>query len=413
MAQVDRRLGLTARLAQCIRDGRQPGKTRFSIHELLAQRVLGLVAGYEDASDHNALRADSALKVAVGRRPNQADLATQPTLCRFENQITARELLHMARAFLSLFVDMHKTMPPRRIVLDFDATDDPTHGQQVLSGFHGYYGCHCFVPLVITAQCDDGPQEPLLAILRPGKSHASRGAAAILRRILQVIQSAFPGTAVLFRGDSGFALPELYDLCEDHHIEFAIGLPKNHRLKARAQPFVDQAYTRFFSTGQTTQVFGDFLYQAETWRHPRRVIVKTEIIASHRDDPNIRFVVTNDMHRSPEALYQSYRQRGDMESRIDELKNDCFSGRTSCHRFEVNQLRLFMALAAYWLFARFRMGLADPKLRVAQVETLRTRLVKVAARVVETVRRVTFSFPSHYPFKNAWLDAANWTGVML
>ncbi len=196
MAQVDQRLGLTARLAQCIRDRRQSKKTRFTAHELLAQRIFGLVAGYEDANDHDSLRADSALKVAVGRRPDQSDLATQPTLSRFENRITVRELVHMARTFLELFVDMHRGKPPSRIVLDFDATDDPTHGQQVLSGFHGYYDRHCFLPLVITAQCDGGPHEPLLAILRPGKSHAAKGTASILKRILEVIRSGLPETEI-------------------------------------------------------------------------------------------------------------------------------------------------------------------------------------------------------------------------
>jgi hypothetical protein len=407
LAQLDRQVGLTDRLAQCLIDRRQHNKTRFTHPEMLRQRILALAAGYEDTIDHNTLCADPALKVAAGRQPRgQSHLAGQSTLSRFENRVTRRELRDLGYAFVDFFIDQHAASPPGRIILDFDATDDPTHGQQEFAEFHGFYDCHCYVPLFVTALCDDGSHEPVMALLRPGRSHAARSAPALFRRLIQRLKHALPKTAILFRADSGFAIPKLYDACEDHGVQYGIGLPTNPVLQRLALPVIDQAYERFFATGETVQVFGDFFYQAETWRHPRRVVCKAEIIAAHRDDLNLRFVVTNDMHRSPEAAYKLYIQRGDMESRVDELKNDCFSGRTSCHRFLPNQFRLFLALAAYWLFVLLRQRLARPELRVAQVQTLRMRLVKVAARVIESVRRVRFALPTPYPWIDDWLQAA-------
>jgi hypothetical protein len=323
-----------------------------------------------------------------------------------ENRVTRRELLDLGYAFVDFFIHQHAASPPGRIILDFDATDDPTHGQQEFAEFHGFYDCHCFVPLFATALCDDGPHEPIIALLRPGRSHAARSAPALFRRLIERLKQALPRTSILFRADSGFAIPELYDTCEDLGVQYGIGLPKNPVLEGLARPFIDQAYERFFVTGETVQVFGEFFYQAKTWRHPRRVVCKAEIIAAHRDDLNLRFVVTNDMHRSPEATYKLYRQRGDMESRVDELKNGCFSGRTSCHRFVANQFRLFLALAAYWLFVLLRQRLATPELQVAQVPTLRMRFIKVAARVIESVRRVSFALPTPYPWIDDWLQAA-------
>lgn len=407
LAQLDQQVGLIDRLARCLVDRRQASKTRFSHLEMLRQRTLALAAGYEDALDHNALCADPALKVATGRQPiEQPHLAGQSTLSRFENRVTARELVDLGYAFVDFFIDRHAQAPPGRILLDFDATDDPTHGQQQFAQFHGFYDCHCYVPLVATAICDDGPHEPILALLRPGRSHAARSAPGLFRRLVQRLKQALPKTSILFRADSGFAVPELYDACEDLGVQYGIGLPKNPVLVERALPLVDQAYDQFFVSGETAQVFGEFLYQAESWRHPRRVICKAEIIAAHHNEANLRFVVTNDMLRSPEEAYKLYILRGDMESRVDELKNGCFSGRTSCHRFLANQFRLFLALAAYWLFVLLRQELATPELRVAQVPTLRMRFIKVAARVTESVRRVKFSLPTPYPWIDDWIQAA-------
>lgn len=406
LVQAERSIGLTKRLARCLHDSRQPGKIRFSHEELLRQRILGIAAGYEDANDHNTLRADPALKIAAGRLPlSEPDLATQPTLSRFENSIGPGELLKMAYAIVDIFIDQYRKKPPAKMVIDFDATDDPTHGDQQLSLYHGYYNTHCYVPLIGTAICDGGPHEPIMAVLRSGHSHAAHGAPSVLGRFIERVRQALPTTAIAFRGDSGFATPALYELCEQRRIHYGLGLAKNEVLERHAKPFVELAYQQFFAAGQTTQVFGEFLYRADSWPHPRRVIVKAEIIAGHHGDPNVRFVVTNDMHEDPQHVYQTYVKRGDMESRIDELKNDCFSGRTSCHSFYANQFRLLLALAAYLLFTWLRQRIDDQELRVAQVATLRTRLIKVAARVFERARHVKLSLPSQYPWIDVWLKA--------
>ena len=177
VAKADQRLGLTARLAACLVDWRQAAKVRHRMHELLAQRVYQIAAGYEDCNDAADLRHDPVLKTAVGRLPKTGrDLASQPTLSRFENGVGRRELWQMARQLVECFIEQHAQSRPRRIILDFDATEDPTHGQQQLAGFHGYYGEHCYLPLIVTAQVDAGPQELVVALLRRGRSHASANA---------------------------------------------------------------------------------------------------------------------------------------------------------------------------------------------------------------------------------------------
>lgn len=407
LAQLERRVGLIRRMAECLIDKRDPRKVKVALEEMLKQRIFGIAAGYEDCNDHDTLCADPMLKVAAGRCPeSDDDLASQPTLSRFENRVTRRELVRMAYALLDDFIDDHVTRPPKRIVLDVDATDDPTHGQQELEGFHGYYETHCYVPAFCFASCDDGPHEPILGVLRPGRIHASRGVPGLVRRYVLRIRGAMPSTTMVFRADAGMAIPEIYSTCESLGMGYAIGLIRNAVLERLAEPFVQQGKQLFEETQRTVQVFGEFDYQAETWPHARRVVVKAEIIASHKDEVNLRFVVTDGMQLSPEDLYEFYVQRGDVESRIDELKNDCFSGRTSCHRFLANQFRLLMHLAAYRLLVLLRRHLRDPQLAVAQVETLRVRVIKVAAKVVESVRRVLFSLAGNYPWIDDWLDAA-------
>ena len=209
VAEVDRVLGLTAQMAAVLGDSRQAGKVRHAVHDLLRQRIYQIAAGYEDCNDADQLRGDPVLKVAAGRLPETgADLASQPTLSRFENSVSRRQLYGLAHVFLDLFVARHVAAPPARIILDLDATDDETHGQQELAGFHGYYDEHCYLPLVVTAELDDGAQELLAFVLRPGRATASRGAVAVLKRIRQRLRPALPRTTLVLRGDSGFGLPQ-------------------------------------------------------------------------------------------------------------------------------------------------------------------------------------------------------------
>ncbi len=407
VAEFDRRRGLTSRLAACLDDRRAARRVRVSVLEMLRQRVLGIVAGYEDCIDHNSLRRDPILKLAAGRAPlTEADLASQPTLSRFENGVGVRELLALGRAIVEDFVEGRRRRPPRTIVFDFDATDDPTHGQQELEFYHGYYGTHCYLPLLVFAQCDGGAQEPIAAVLRPGNSGAARGVPGILRRIVAQVAEALPETRLVFRGDSGMAGPAVYEMAERLGVRYVIGLATNPRLAQQAESLVARARALFAETGDKVRIFDEFAYQAETWTHPRRVIVKAEVMPSHPHETNVRFVVTDLDEPAPEALYAFYIARGDAECRIKELKLDCFSGRTSCHRFLANQFRLLLHLAAYRLLVLLRSGLANPELRRAQVETLRRRLLKVGALVTESVRRVVLHLASNYPWKDDWIAAA-------
>jgi len=397
---VDDRLGLTQRLAGCLTDRREPAKVRHDLLALLRQRIYQIALGYEDCNDADHLRADPALKLAVGRAPMESDLASQPTLSRLENQIGWRECWRISEALLDCYLTRHRKRPPRRLVLDVDATDDETHGHQQLAFFHGYYDEHCYLPLLVFAQAEGkGEQELIGALLRPGNVHGGHRALAIVERMVSRLRQAFPGCRIELRADSALALPEVYDGCEKLAIPYTISLPKNERLKEIAQPWVRDADAIHAETGETVQVFGEFLHAAHTWSHERRVIVKAEVMSQGE---NPRFVVTSRSNLAPEALYRFYCQRGDPENRIKELKLDLKADRLSCHRFWANQFRLLLHAAAYVLMQAMRAALGGTELARAQVTTLRLRLLKVGARVRESVRRVWVQLPSAYPWFHLW-----------
>lgn len=321
IAQADRRLGLTRQLAACLADARDPRKVEHQLSELFAQRVYQIAAGYEDCNDADDLRHDLVLKTAVGRLPQTGrDLASQPTLSRFENSVTRRELWAMAQVLVEQFIARHSATRPKYLVLDFDATDDETHGQQQFAEFHGFYDTHCYLPLIVTAQVNDGPQELLVALLRRGRSHASRGALAVLKRLVARLRRQWPGLPILVRGDSGFAIPALYDWCEsqDAPVRYLIGLAQNPRLRALAEPRLHAARAEHGRTGEKVRRLHSARYAAKPWPHRRRVLIKAEV--TDRGD-NPRFVVTNLRGRAA-GLYDLYAARGEMENRIKELKCD-------------------------------------------------------------------------------------------
>jgi Transposase DDE domain group 1 len=400
LREIDERLGLTVRLAQCLPDAREQAKVRHSILAQLRQRIYQIACGYEDANDATQLRRDPALKLAVGRAPSAPDLASQPTLSRLENAATPRLCWQLSEAFVEAYIAQHRDRPPSRIVLDPDATDDPTHGQQELSFYHGYYQEHCYLPLLIFAQAEGtGEQQLIGAILRPGNAHAGRRAMAILRRIVLRLRAAFPACQVELRADSGLALPEVYAGCERLELPYTISLPRNDRLIALAAPGLAEARALHVESGETVQRFGEFRYAAESWPASQRVIVKAEVM---RQGENPRFVVTTRTDADPESLYRFYCQRGDPENRIKELKLDLKADRLSCHRFWSNQFRLLLHAAAYVLLQAMRRGLAGTELAAAQAVTLQLRLLKVGARIIESVRRVRVSLPSAYPWLSLW-----------
>jgi hypothetical protein len=401
VAEADRRVGLTRKLAACLADARDPQKIAHQLPELLAQRVYQIAAGYADCNDADDLRHDPVLKTAVGRLPQTGrDLASQPTLSRFENRVTRRELWAMAQVLVEQFIARHATTRPKYLILDFDATDDETHGQQQFAEFHGFYDTHCYLPLIVTAQVDGGPQELLVALLRRGRSHASRGALAVLKRLVARLRQQWPGLPIILRGDSGFALPALYDWCEsqDVPVRYLIGLAQNPRLRAVAEPHLQAARAEHERTGEKVRRLHSARYAAKPWPHRRRVLIKAEV-TDKGDNP--RFVVTNLRGRAA-GLYDLYAARGEMENRIKELKCDLQMDRTSCHRFVANQFRVLLHAAAFVLCCALREALADTELAQAQVGTLQRRLLKLGVRVKETARRVWLQFASSCPLQSLW-----------
>jgi hypothetical protein len=397
---LDEELGVCALLGGCIREWRERGKIKQTIVEMVRQRVFGICCGYEDCNDAERLRDDPLLKLALGRAPASGRaLASQPTLSRLENAVARGDLVRMAAAMVALFVERHRGRAPERIVLDGDATDDPTHGQQELEFYHAYYGCHCYLPLLLYATADGGEEELVAAVLRPGNRHAGHWLAALLRRVVVRLRAAFPETEIVFRGDAGMALPEVYNYCEQAGVGYLISLPKNSRLLAKAADDLSAAEAAYAETGEKVRRFGEFGYAAETWPYERRVIVKAEVMAKGE---NPRFVVTNLPDPDPERVYAFYVGRGEVENRIKELKNDLLSGRTSCHRFLANQFRLLLHGAAFLLLQGLRRLLAGTQFARAQAGTLRLQLLKVAAQVCETTRRIWVHLPTSYPYRGAW-----------
>jgi len=256
------------------------------------------------------------------------------------------------------------------------------------------------LPLVVTAEVDDGTQELLAFVLRPGRSTASRGAVAVLRRIRKRLEQALPNTKLVLRGDSGFGLPEVYDWCEGQEkpVDYVLGLAQNSRLNDLAQPYMHDAETIYEETGEPVRRFHEFEYAAHTWSHPRRVILKAEVTV---EGPNPRFIVTN-MAGDPEELYDLYARRGEAENRSKELKNDLKIDRTSCHRFRANQLRVLLHAAAFVLVSCLRGTLAGTAWAQAQLCTLQRDLLKLGVRVKESVRRVLLQFASSCPVQELW-----------
>lgn len=400
LRDMDRKIGLIDGLARCLSDPRQPGKVRHTLEVLVGQRMFQMAAGYEDCNDANFLRTDPAFKLALERALSDPPLASQSTLSRLENRITRQDCYRLSEALLDSYVARHREAPPKRIILDFDPTDDETHGQQQFAFYHGHYGSHCYLPLLVFAQREgEGEQELLAAVLRAGNVHGAKRALALLRRLVKRLRAAFPKCRIEFRGDSAFALPEIYDGCEKLRVGYTISLPQNAVLLRLAGPWLDCAEQLFQERKETVQVFGQFFYQAGSWTRPRRVIVKAEWMA---EGANPRFVVTSSGALTPRSRYRFYCQRGDVENRIKELKEGLHADRLSCHRFLANQFRLLLHGAAYVLLQALRARLVGTPLARAQVGTLRLKLLKVGAQIRESARRFLVSLPSAYPWFEEW-----------
>ncbi len=402
LSRIDERLGLTRRFAYAVEDRRQPGKVRHEQEKLLQQRILQICCGYEDCNDADTLRFDPAFQAALKRLPGRPSsvLASQPTLSRLEERVCRRDLMETSSFLVDLWIERlrkggHKAW--KKIVLDFDSTDDPAHGQQQMIMFHGYYDQWQYLPLLVFHR-----GWLVAAVLRPGNAHDSRGVLAVLRRLAERIWEEFPKAQIVLRGDAGLAMPEIYEFCEAWGIPYVLGLGKNSRLLSRARHLMKKARIRFEQTEEKSKLFGAFRHRAKTWQKARRIVVKAEVLPQG-DNP--RFLVTN-MEEDPASLYQFYVDRGAMENQIKDLKNALLADRLSCQKFLSNQFRLLLHAAAYILMFSLREQLEKTSLASAQMDTLRLRLIKIGAKVVTTARRVWFHLASSHPSAPIWTRLA-------
>jgi len=396
LREVDKHLGLTDAINRRIPDPRNPFYTVHQQKTMLAQRIFGIALGYEDLNDHQSLREDPLFQI-ISERGIKEDipLASPPTLCRLENRVNRKALAEIAKVFVETFIASHTTKPDV-LILDFDATDDPVHGNQEKRFFHGYYDNYCFLPLYVFCG-----SQLLVAYLRPSNIDPALHSRAILKLLIKRIRQQWPNVKIIFRGDSGFCRWRLMRWCDRNDVGYIVGIARNAVLEGLAQQWTDQSARLFKQTGQKQRLFGEFVYAAKTWDCQRRVIVKAEHL---QQGANSRFVVTN-LEGEPQKLYDElYCQRGEAENRIKEQQLGLFADRTSCHDFVANQFRVLLSAAAYILVDTLRReGLANTELANAQVGTIRLKLLKIGARVVHSVRRIVIHLAGGYPFKDIFI----------
>ncbi len=400
--QAEERLGICRGLSGCIAEWRDPTKVVHPLVDLVSQRVYQLVGGYEDANDSNQLRHDPIYKIACDRLPQLGKhaLGSQPTITRLENHVSPSETERMRRFFVDHFIAQYER-PPKELWLDIDGWDAPTHGDQQLSLFHGYYGQSMYFPVLIN-EATSG--YPIVLQLRAGNSHPGKGVAGILRWLFWRLKRAWPEVKLYFRADAGFALPEIFRVCERAQVGYVIGFASNAVVKRKIEARLEQARVVSCLTGDKARLFEDVYYQAASWAAPRRLVMKAEWLLK---GPNPRFVLTN-LDLPPQALYDSlYVQRGaDSEHRIKELKLGIQATRLSCQSFVANQFRLLLSQAAYVLMLALRQAAHGTQFATAQVSRLRAALIKGAARVKVSARRVVVELAAFSPFATEMMAIA-------
>ena len=388
LRQADRCLGLSASMAKALEDSRRRASCTHNLQSLVRQRLYALALGYEDLNDHHSLRHDLAIQTAVER---DSALASASTLCRWENRADRSAAWRLHEVLVEQFIGSYRRAP-KRLILDFDATDDAVHGKQEGRFFHGYYDQYCFLPLYVF--CGD---QLLVSYLRPSKLDAAQHAWAILALLVKRLRQAWPKVRIVLRADSGFCRWRMLRWCERHQVDYLVGIARNDRLMAQAQPFIEAAARAFQSTQRKQRHFHLMYYAARTWDRRRRIVVKAEHTAQ---GSNPRYVVTN-LRAEPKYLYDRlYCARGEMENRIKEQQLDLFADRTSCHTWWANQFRLLLSSFAYTLLEAIRrLALHGTDLANAYVGTIRLKLLKIGAVIVRNTRRVRFLLSSAYPYQ--------------
>jgi hypothetical protein len=415
LREADRKIGLLSRVSKCFSDHRQSELIEHELGELLGQRIYGLALGYEDLNDHEELRHDPLLAVVAGKRKLQEPLAGKSTLNRLELSPSGsplenryHKITYSSEALDALLVDIFleaHARAPRQIVLDLDVTDTPLYGQQEDRFFHGYYNEYCYLPLYIF--CGD---HLLCARQRASNQDASAGSREEVARIVKQIRQRWPKVRIILRADSGFCREELMGWCEQNRVDYVLGLARNARLQRTIAPQLQEAKQEHQRTGKAARVFAEFSYRTrKSWSRARRVVAKAEYLEKGE---NPRFVVTS---LPPEpwaaaALYEkTYCARGEMENRIKEQLS-LFADRMSTESLRANQLRLYFSSLAYVLVHGLRrLALAGTQWAHAQVQTIRLRLLKIAAEVRLSVRRIWVSYSNAYPWKEMF--AAAWVAL--
>lgn len=421
--QFDEQIGLTAGFAAALSDRRYGPFVDHTFEEMARSRIYGILAGYADQNDHDQLRCDPVFKLLAGRQPSDDELASQPTLSRFENAIDIPSLQRLQDVFIDQFLASFDE-PPRRLTFDIDTFDDPTHGQQQLTFFHGYYEQYQYQPRLITCAQND---QVVMACLLHGTAHAALSADDDLEYLAQCLRQRWPDVLIEVRGDSGMAVPAMYEVCERLEVPYSFGLRLNPVLKRRSDALLAEAVERYEQTGQPQRLFTAFWYQAGSWAASRWVVVKCE---AGSQGTNRRAMVTNRLGARvlPQAAYDEYADRGESENRNKEIKCGLEADRLSDHRYLANLFRLYLHAAALNLLARLRNNIADPPppprveselpiearspyqkrryfnrrrqhdpLGEGHAATWRMRLIKVAARVTETTRRIVVRLSGSWP----------------
>jgi len=415
---IDDQLGLTRRVAACLVDRRDPSRVTHTLTDLVAQRVFGLACGYADANDADRLADDPIQKLLLDRHPiTGTALASQPTLSRFEHTPGPRALYRMGRELAATVIDHHRARldgRASRITIDLDVTDDPTHGAQQLSFFHGHYRTWCYLPSLAFLTFDQEPEQYLCAaVLRPGNAATVTGARGVIQGLVALLREAFPGTTIRVRLDGGFAHPALFADLERARVEYVVAMAGNAVLARHVEPLMPAVRTHVAATDTTAHVYGDTRYRAKSWPHARRVIMKAEVVVGEGKAPrdNPRFVITN-LRQSPQWIYERvYCQRGDIENRIKELHDGLQIDRTSCTTFWANQLRVLLTATAYVLLQDLRRHAATTTYARAQVSTLRERLLKIGVWIQARVRRFILHLPAAYADRDAWTTIAHHVGA--
>jgi hypothetical protein len=424
--QFDQQIRLTEQFAAALDDQRDAALARQSLLSMVRQRIYGILADYADQNDHDTLRSDPVFKLIADRLPDDPDLASQPTLSRFENAVSIPDLWRLRDVFVDQFIQSFDS-PPSHLTFDLDAFDDPAHGQQQLTLFHGYYQQYQYLPIAIT--CAENDVVALVG-LRHGTCHASLGADDDLRYLAGRLRAVWPDVQIHVRGDSGFGVPKLYDVCAELRLSYTFGIGMNSRLRQLSEDLLQQAMEQYEQTGQPQRSFLLLDYQAESWPLPQPVVIKVEV---HAQGTNRRAVVTNrpGVGVLPHAVYDEYAMRGESENRNKELKTELAADRLSNHRFLANFFRLYLHAAALNLLVRLRHAVVQSpptsadlglpaQLPTAALDephrrrffnkrrerdplgegfacTWRTRLIKVAAEVITRARRVIVRLSGSWP----------------